>query len=269
MLALTTILPKTLPRNRTAYIRVISIILVNVLASSFKHPHLQMLLLLLLLFLTFSVLVANPKKLLYTVANPARGLLNREKRTKEKVWQHTPPPTPHTAQQALRRWSVSRPYKDTFGSSTRPMGVASQFYTPVCDNKVPSLVASLFSWRCLAASTSSFLHAAINLRPPSVTVSTHTSAFKAVAFQSPAMPNVRMSLCTQSVHSFSFPPRPLRTAPSRFPKAIRFGSRPPLIRRSVPAHKSLLVRNVVSMLSHLQMCAPFSLSGYGIALCYI
>ena len=51
---------------------------------------------LLLLFLTFSVLVANPKKLLYTVANPARGLLNREKRTKEKVWQHTPP-TPHTA----------------------------------------------------------------------------------------------------------------------------------------------------------------------------
>ena len=39
----------------------------------------QQLLLLLLLFLTFSVLVANPKKLLYTVANPARGLLNREK----------------------------------------------------------------------------------------------------------------------------------------------------------------------------------------------
>ena len=50
------------------------------------------LLLFLLLFLIFSVLVANPKKLLYTVANPARGLLNREKRTKEKVWQHTPPP---------------------------------------------------------------------------------------------------------------------------------------------------------------------------------
>ena len=55
---------------------------------------LPVLLLLLLLFLTFSVLVANPKKLLYTVANPARGLLNREKRTKEKVWQHTPPPHP-------------------------------------------------------------------------------------------------------------------------------------------------------------------------------
>ena len=90
----------------------------------------------------------------------------------------------------------------------------------------------------------------MNLRPPSVTVSTHISAFNAVAFQSPAMPNARMSLWTQSVHSFSFPPRPLLTAPSRFPKTIRFGSRPPLIRRSVPAHKSLLVRNVVSMLSH-------------------
>ena len=31
---------------------------------------------------------------------------------------------------------------------------------------------------------------------------------------------------------------------------IRFDSRPPLIRMSVPTHKSLLVRNVVSMLSH-------------------
>ena len=40
----------------------------------------------LLLFPTFSVLVANPKNLLHAVANPTRGLLNREKRTKENVW---------------------------------------------------------------------------------------------------------------------------------------------------------------------------------------
>ena len=120
----------------------------------------------------------------------------------------------------------------------------------VCDCNFPSLVASLFSWRCLAASSSSCLHAAMNLRPPFVTASTQTSAFTAIVSQSPVMPNARMSLCTQSVHSFSFPPRPLRTAPSRFPNMIRFGNRPPLIRRSVPAHKSLLVRNVVSMLSH-------------------
>ena len=59
-------------------------------------PSVSSIVVVLLLFLTFSVLVANPKKLLYTVANPARGLLNREKRTKEKVWQHTPPPPPPT-----------------------------------------------------------------------------------------------------------------------------------------------------------------------------
>ena len=31
-----------------------------------------------MLFLPFSVLIADPKKLLYTGANPARGLLNTE-----------------------------------------------------------------------------------------------------------------------------------------------------------------------------------------------
>ena len=83
-----------------------------------------------------------------------------------------------------------------------------------------SLVVSLFSWRCLAASSSSSLHTAVNLHPPSVTASTQTSAFNAIDFQSPVMPNARMSLCTQSViHSFFFPPRPLRTAPSRFQHA--------------------------------------------------
>ena len=90
----------------------------------------------------------------------------------------------------------------------------------------------------------------MNLRPPSVSVSTHTLAFQAVTFQSPAMPNAWMSLWMQSVHSFFFPLLPLRTAPSRFPNTIRFGSRPPLIRRGVPAHKRFLVRNFVPMLSH-------------------
>ena len=47
-------------------------------------------LLLLLLFLTFSALVANPKKLLYTVANPVHGLLNREKKKKKRL--AAPPP---------------------------------------------------------------------------------------------------------------------------------------------------------------------------------
>ena len=75
-------------------------------------------------------------------------------------------------------------------------------------------------------------------------------AFNAINFQSLVMPSARMSLCMQLAHSFSFPPRPLRTAPLRFPIMTRFGSRPPFIRMRVPAHKSLLERNVVSMLSH-------------------
>ena len=52
----------------------------------------------LLLILTFSVvLVAHPKKLLYTVANSAPDLLNREKENKRKslAAHHPPPPPPH------------------------------------------------------------------------------------------------------------------------------------------------------------------------------
>ena len=97
-----------------------------------------------MLFLTLSVLVANPKKLFYTVANHARGLLNREKRkNKNKSLEayHPPPPPPPptlfvrrkkkkkhaTPLQALRRSrSVSRPDKDSFGSSTSSKGIASQ-----------------------------------------------------------------------------------------------------------------------------------------------
>ena len=68
---------------------------------------------LLLLFLTFSaLLVANPKNLLYTVTNPARGLLNRKKK-KKKVWQRPPP---HPA-----RWS--------FGEKKRKKEIARGIHT--------------------------------------------------------------------------------------------------------------------------------------------
>ena len=103
-----------------------------------RHPGVwhsgRLLLLLLLLFLTFSALVANPRKLLYTVANPARGLLNREKKKKKKSLAASPrnhathPYIEALRKSALRRWSrsVSHPYKDSYDSSSRPMGVASQ-----------------------------------------------------------------------------------------------------------------------------------------------
>ena len=88
------------------------------------------------------------------------------------------------------------------------------------------------------------------LRPPSATVSTHISAFDAVAFQSPFMPNARMSLCTQSVHFLLPTPSSPHCALLRFPNTTGFDSRRPFIRMSVHAHKSLLVRKVFLMLSH-------------------
>ena len=45
---------------------------------------------------------ANPKKLLYTVANPARGLLNREKKKKKKSGS-APPPPPRAARSEKKK----------------------------------------------------------------------------------------------------------------------------------------------------------------------
>ena len=121
----------------------------------------------------------------------------------------------------------------------------------MCDNKFPSLVASLFSWRCLATSTSSFLHAALKLRPPYVTASTHTSAFNTVAFQSPRY-GKRPDVALYAIGPLFL--LPTASSPhyttSKFSNTIRFGGRPPLILRSVPAHKIRLACNVVSMLSY-------------------
>ena len=104
------------------------------------------------------ILVANPKKLpFYTVANPARGLLNREKRTKEKIWQRPPPPHPARSEkihknnlmhlQALRRSrSVTRPLQEFLRLVDLVKGCRfAKFYASVCDSKFPSLVAFLSS----------------------------------------------------------------------------------------------------------------------------
>ena len=134
------------------------------------------------------------------------------------------------------------------------------------DKNVRSLVASLFARRC--ASTSHFLHATINMRPPSVTVLNHTFASNAVTLQCLPMPNARMSLCTQSVHYYPSPHPILvalhphsktrqgkarqfnsRQGKASFMKMIHFGNRPPLIRIRAPGYKSRLVHNVVSILS--------------------
>ena len=241
----------------------------------------------LIVLIVLIVLMANPKEVLYTVANPARGVLNRENITKrgslaadppldaavivrrkqfKKQHTHTHKHMTRTTKKA-KRASGQRGHHVThlhacLGatqvsvrlapgtgflqlSSTRRIGAASQVLRFRVRSQVSQSRCLSLSWGRLGTSISSFLHTAMNLRPPSVPVSTHTSASNAVASQSPAMPDARMSLCTQS-----FPPRSLRTAPSRFPNVIRVGTRPPLIRISAPAHQSLLVRNVVPMLSH-------------------
>ena len=111
--------------------------------------------------------------------------------------------------------------------------MVSQYSTFLCDNNFPDLVAPLFSWRCLAASISSFHYATMNRRfsipryakRPDVALLAIDPLF---LLPTPSSPH-----CTLEVSN-----------------TIRFDSRPPLIRMCVPAHKkSLLVHNVVSMLS--------------------
>ena len=143
----------------------------------------------------------------------------------------------------LRCYAGLAPVQGSFDSSTRRIGVASRVQR---FRKQSQLSKSRCLPLLLVKSSRVYLFfppRAINLRPLSVTVSTHTSASNAVASQPPTMPNARISLYTQLVHSFSFPSRPLCTAPSRILNMFRFGNRPPLIRISASTHKSLLVRS--------------------------
>ena len=76
--------------------------LLDIVVRIWREGEVPQQLLLLLLFLTFSALVANPNKLLYTVANPARGLLNREKKKKKKSGS-APPKIPSSWYSTKRR----------------------------------------------------------------------------------------------------------------------------------------------------------------------
>ena len=80
-----------------------------------------------------------------------------------KVFDATPPTV--WMLRRFRRVHIFCGHNLTAGVPKQPVSTR----IPADDNNFPTLAASLF-WRCLAASTSSFLHAAMNLRPPSVTV---------------------------------------------------------------------------------------------------
>ena len=158
----------------------------------------------------------------------------------------------HACLGATQRFqSVSRPYRTPSTRYLGEHGVASQ----VLRSRVRlQLSQSRCLFLLLAKSSRVYFFFPPRSHKPSPTFRDYLNprlCLQRRRFPIPPMPNTRMSLCTQSVHSFSFPPRPLRTAPSRFPNMIRFGNRLPLIRIRTPAHKSLLVRNVVSMLLHL------------------
>ena len=198
-----------------------------------------------------------------TVAYPACGLLNKGKNTKRESLAVHPPPNaarmektqgayskknkknrwpeghhvmPLHAKALIRSRFVSRPYRVPLVRQLGQLVSLRRFYASVYDHNFPIAIVSLF-WRYLAASTF-FLHAGISLRPPSVTVLTH------INFQSPAMTSLFPLTTPSSPHC-------MITAPSRSPNT-RFASA--TARRSfgcVPlAHKRLLIRNVVSMLSH-------------------
>ena len=99
------------------------------------------------------------KKLLYTVANPARGLLNREKKKKKKSGSAPSPPPPPARcsfgeknkkvkkSREASTLSVSHPYKDSYDSSARPMGVASQNSTLPC--AIATFPVSLCTYVCI------------------------------------------------------------------------------------------------------------------------
>ena len=69
------------------------------------------------IFITFSVLVAIPKKILYTVANPARGLLNREKTTSKKSLAAPPPPPFNSACSEKKEKRKSRDASTCLGAT--------------------------------------------------------------------------------------------------------------------------------------------------------
>ena len=64
--------------------------------------------------------------------------------------------------------------------------------TPGKTTALSASSTSLFLRRISAALSSSFLHAAMNLRPPSITVSHHVPGSRAATVQSPSIPNTRM-----------------------------------------------------------------------------
>ena len=146
-------------------------------------------------------------------------------------------------------WSSSRRFK---GARDGPSSAALKrlncpTVTPDAATTLSASSDSLFLYRVIAALSSSSLHPAINLRPPSMTVSSHAPRSSAAAFQSPSMPKARTSSATVRLFLFLSPRpalpwslHPAKHDPVGQPTTVHTDERP----------RNLLVRTVVSMLSH-------------------
>ena len=230
---------------------------------------------LLLLFLTFSALVANPKKT--TLHGRQSRSWSAEQGKKEKIWQRlSPPPPPPPARAAqsekkkkkkiTRRIHIYRRYASRrYAGGLGPSRILTRIPTTRQLGQWVSLRKTLrfrvrlqLSQSCclsllLAMSSRVFLFFPPRGHEPPPTLRGRLNPNLSLYRHRFPIPRYakRPDVALYTVGPFFLlPPRPLRTAPSRFPNMIRFGNRPPPIQRSVPAHKSLLVRNAVSMLSH-------------------
>ena len=102
---------------------------------------LLLLLMLLLLFLTFSVLVANPKKTTLHGGQSRSWSVEQGKENKIKVWQHTPPPTPHTARSEKINKIKSR--DASTGTTQVLVGLASVLWSSLTPSRFLTAVVSL------------------------------------------------------------------------------------------------------------------------------
>ena len=181
----------------------------------------------------------------------------------------------HAAQVIRRFRSVSRPYKiPSTPSLSRGIGVASQVLIRFL---VRSQLSSQSRFLSLLLAKSSPVYLFLPLRghkPPStfrhclnrhlynIYLSIYLSISLSIIYlclQRRRFPTPRYAkrpdvaeYVVDPLFLLPTPPPEHCSAPSRFPDMIHSGNRPPLIIRiSAPTHKSHLVRNVFSMLSHL------------------
>ena len=136
-----------------------------------------------------------------------------------------------------------------FRLAARRIGIASQVLRFCVRSQLSQSRSLLFSRRSLAVSTCFFLHAAMNLRPPFLTVSTHTSASNTVS--SYPLAAKRPDIALYAVGPLVLLPTP--STPHCTINVSQYDSlwQPPTAYSDErPRPQSLLVRSVILMLSH-------------------